>query len=317
MAFSVTALTDYTREYEGKLVTSLLFAPKTAQVIEQIGNVQSGIKSTEKITIHDTDAIFQTGGTCGFLSSGATTFTQKTISVGKIKVHESICPKTLESKYLQKFLAAGSQYTTFDFAAEYTAKKVARIGAQLETAIWQGSTASVNVNLNKFQGLKTLAAADGTVVNANSTTYYGAALTGGFTAATIINAVNAVYKAFPPEQLNRTDLVVFCGWDAFRLYGTALTEGKYFVNWSADMPSGEMMIPNTNVKLIAVNGLNGTNFMMGTYGENLFLGTDLLNEEERFELFFAKEADELRFMAEWKYGVQYAFGDQVVKFDAA
>lgn len=317
MAFSVTALTDYTREYEGKLVTSLVFAPKTAQVIEQLGNVQSGIKSTEKITIHDTDAIFQVGGTCGFNSSGATTFTQKTITVGKIKVHESICPKTLESKYLQKFLAAGSQYTTFDFAAEYTGKKVARIGAQLETAIWQGSTASVNVNLNKFQGLRTLMVADSTVVNANSAAFYGSALTGGFTAATIINAVNALYKAIPAEILNRTDLVAFCGWDAFRLYGTALTEGKYFVNWSEAMPSGELMIPNTNVKLIAVNGLNGTNYMAATYGENLFLGTDLLNEEDRFELFHAKEADEMRFMAEWKYGVQYAFGEHVADFDAA
>jgi hypothetical protein len=42
----------------------------------------------------------------------------------------------------------------------------------------------------------------------------------------------------------------------------------------------------------------------------------MLNEEERFELFWAKEADELRFMAEWKYGIQFAFPDKVVKFIA-
>jgi hypothetical protein len=47
---------------------------------------------------------------------------------------------------------------------------------------------------------------------------------------------------------------------------------------------------------------------------NLFLGTDLLNEEERFEIFFAKEADEIRFVSEFKMGVNIAFPDEVVRF---
>ena len=49
MAFNVSGLTDYTRAYEGKLVTSIVYAPRTAKVIEAIGNVQVGI--TEAGTI--------------------------------------------------------------------------------------------------------------------------------------------------------------------------------------------------------------------------------------------------------------------------
>jgi hypothetical protein len=46
----------------------------------------------------------------------------------------------------------------------------------------------------------------------------------------------------------------------------------------------------------------------------MIFGTDLLNEEERFEIFYAKEADEVRFVAEFKAGVQIAFPDQCARF---
>jgi hypothetical protein len=47
---------------------------------------------------------------------------------------------------------------------------------------------------------------------------------------------------------------------------------------------------------------------------NMFLGTDLLNEEEKFEIFYAKEADQVRFVSEFKMGVNIAFPDEAVKF---
>jgi hypothetical protein len=78
-----------------------------------------------------------------------------------------------------------------------------------------------------------------------------------------------------------------------------------------------MMLPGTNVKLVAVNGLNGTDKIVATRMSNLYLGVDLLNEEERFELFYAKEADEMRFVAEWKMGIQYAFPTEIVYFAVA
>jgi hypothetical protein len=86
-------------------------------------------------------------------SSGTTTITQRTLTVGKIKVQESICPKTFEAKYTQKALREGSSYDYMAYAEEYSAQKVQRIGAALETAIWQGDTASGTANLARFDGL--------------------------------------------------------------------------------------------------------------------------------------------------------------------
>ena len=191
MAFDVSALANYTKENEALLVTSSVLGAKTASLIKAQGNVMVGVKSSEKINIMDTDAIFQAGGTCGFNASGTTTFTQRTVTVGKIKVNESLCPKALETKYLQKALPEGSRYDSIAFAAEYTDKKAARIAAQLETAIWQGDTASVNVNLNKFDGLVKLIGTS--AVEANNSTYYGTPAT-SITSANVVAIVDALYR---------------------------------------------------------------------------------------------------------------------------
>mgnify|MGYP006197867319 CR=1 FL=1 len=152
MSFNVSALSNYTKENEALLVTSSVLGAKTAALIQSAGNVMVGVKSAETINIMDTDAVFQAGGTCGWNASGATTFSQRAVTIGKIKVQESLCPKALEAKYLQKALPTGSTYDSIPFEEEYSKKKAATIAAQLETALWQGDTDSVNVNLNKFDG---------------------------------------------------------------------------------------------------------------------------------------------------------------------
>ncbi len=104
MGFDVSALANYTKENEALLVTSSVLGSKTASLIKSAGNVMVGVKSSEKINIMQTDAIFQDGAACGFNASGSTTFTQRTVTPGKIKVNEALCPKDLEAKYLQKAL---------------------------------------------------------------------------------------------------------------------------------------------------------------------------------------------------------------------
>jgi hypothetical protein len=76
----------------------------------------------------------------------------------------------------------------------------------------------------------------------------------------------------------------------------------------------EIVIPATNVRMIAVGGLNGTNRMYLGRLSNFFVGTDLANEEEDFKFWFSLDNDIVRFRATMKYGVQIAFPDQLVRF---
>jgi hypothetical protein len=273
-----------------------------------------GVKSSEKINIMETDAIFQDGASCGFNASGSTTFTQRTVSPGKIKLNEALCPKDLESKYLQKSLPTGSYYDSIPFEQEYSEKKAKTIAAQLETALWQGDTTSVNVNLNKFDGLVKLIGAASGVVAANASTFISGAPLSSITAANVISIFDGVYQAIPAKVVAADDMTIFCGQDLFRTYTVALKNSGSF-NYQIDVKAdSEFVLPGTTIKVIAVAGLNGTNKVYAMRLSNMFLGTDLLNEEERFEIFYAKEADEVRFVSEFKMGVNIAFPDEVVKF---
>ena len=314
MGFDVSALANYTKENEALLVTSSVLGAKTAALIKSAGNVMVGVKSSEKINIMETDAIFQDGASCGFNASGSTTFTQRTVTPGKIKVNEALCPKDLEAKYLQKALPTGSMYDSVPFEQEYSEKKAKTIAAQLETALWQGDTTSVNVNLNKFDGLVKLIGAATGVVAANASTFISGAPLSSITDANVISIFDGVYKAIPAKVVAADDMTIFCGQDLFRTYTIALKNSSSF-NYAIDVKAdSEFVLPGTTIKVVAVAGLNGTNKVYAMRLSNLFLGTDLLNEEEKFEIFYAKEADQVRFVSEFKMGVNIAFPDEAVKF---
>lgn len=315
MAFSVGTLADYTKENEALLVTNSVLGAKTAQLIKSQGNVMVGVKSSETINIMDTDAFFQAGGTCGFNASGTTSFTQRPVVVGKIKVNEALCPKSLESKYLQKALPTGSIYDSIPFEQEYSDKKAKVIAAQLETAIWQGDTASANGNLNKFKGfIKHSLEASASIIAANSSTYISGGPVASITSANVIAVFDAVYLAIPAKVVAADDMTIFCGQDLFRTYTVALKNSQSFA-YSIDVKAdSEFILPGTSIKVVAVAGLNGTNKIYASRLSNMFIGTDLLNEEERFEIFYAKEADEVRFVSEFKMGVNFAFPDEWVEF---
>lgn len=313
MAFSVSSLANYTKENEALLVTASVLGAKTASLIKSAGNVMVGVKSAETINIMDTDAFFQAGGTCGWNASGTTSFTQRTVNVGKIKVQEALCPKTLEAKYLQKALPTGSMYDSIPFEQEYTDKKALTIAAQLETAIWQGDSASANGNLNKFDGLIKLIGAASGVVDANVSGFVSGGPVSSITASNVIALLDGVYKAIPAKVVAADDMTIFVGQDTFRTYTIALKNANMF-NYAFDgKADSEFVLPGTSIKVVAVAGLNNTNDIFALRLSNLFLGTDLLNEEEKFEIFFAKEADEVRFAAEFKMGVNIAFPDEIVK----
>jgi hypothetical protein len=313
MSFSISTLSNYTKENEAQLVTSSVLGAKTAALIKSVGNVMVGVKSAETINIMDTDAFFQAGGTCGWNASGTTSFTQRTVTVGKIKVQEALCPKALEAKYLQKALPTGSQYDSIPFEQDYSDKKAKTIASQLETALWQGDTASANGNLNKFDGfIKLIGAASG-VVDANVSGFISGAPLSSITAANVVSLFDGIYKAIPAKVVAAEDMVIVCGMDTFRTYTIALKNANMF-NYAFDgKADAEFTLPGTSIKVVALQGLNGTNDLYAMRLSNLFLGTDLLNEEEKFEIFFAKEADEVRFAAEFKMGVNVAFPDEIVK----
>jgi len=325
MAFLVTGLTAYTEQNEQQLVTASLFEARTQQLILSEGNVMTGVKSSQTVNRMDTDVFFQDDSSCGFSASGTTEFTQRTLTVGKVKTQEILCPKDLEAYYLQKALPAGSNYDSMIFAQEYTARKAGKIAEALEVAIWTATGSGFggsNGLLNKFKGIKQLVSdAGGSVVNANVTGFYGtgAPITLIDTTTKAKNAVLAVIKALPAKVKGKSDVRIFCGWDVYDLLIQAYVDANlYHYNPGSENtpPASEFKVPGTTYSVVPVHGLNDTNDIYAFRMSNIFMGVDLQGEEDNFEMWYSQDDRNVKFSASFKMGIQFAFPDEIVKFEA-
>lgn len=317
MALDVSTLTSYVIENEDLLVVKSLFGPRTAELISKEGTVMTGVKFAEQINILATDALFQNGVGCTRVTSGTTTITQRKVTIGDIAVVEDLCVKTLNTVYMSKKLANGSNNDpALPFEQEYTNLKAATIAKKLEIALWQGDTLNAgNDGLARFDGYIKLIDAAGTAVNGNPTNI----TTGtGIIAGNVVGIVNGVVAKIPADVLGQDDVRIFCGWDTFATYVAAYTALNLFAfaptGSETKAAAGELIIPGTYYRLTAVHGLDGTNRLFAIRMSNMFYGVDLENDYEQWSIMPDQFKDFLRFKVLFKAGVNVAFPNEIVQF---
>lgn len=306
MALNVAGLTTYTDELKMELIKKSVLQGRTTQLI----TVQPDIKSSATVNIIDSTLVLQAGA-CGFNEDGETALTQRDLAVCPIKINESICLDTLEAYYTQKMMQPGSYNEDIPFEQMYSEEKAGKISAQIDDLIWKGDTDGGTGNLALCDGFLVLADSEtGSVVTGNTGAY------SALTANNIIDVVDDMVTAIPSDIIDADDLHLFVGYEVYRLYAKALRDANLFHYTGAENQGQDFsqMIPGTNVRVIAIRGLNGTNRMMLSRAANLYFGTDLLNDAEEFKIFFSQDNDEVRFIAKWKMGVQFAFPEFVVDF---
>lgn len=318
MAFSLGSLGNYTRQSLKPLLTSAVIGAKTQQMIVKDGILLTKVKSAESIPLMETDAIFQTDS-CSFDPSGTTTFTQRTVTIGKIKVEEKLCPKDLETKFLQEALRAGSTYEDFgnsEFEKAYLNRKNEIIAKQLEVALWQGDTSSSDENLKKFDGLIKLIDA-GSPIDANVSGYTGIATVTTLTASNAIAVVKGVKNAIPAALKGRKDVVIFCGYDFYDMYVDAgVTANLFHYDFKDNSNYGGLTVPGTGIRLEAVHGLDGTGDLYAFRMANVAMGVDLEDEEMSYKMWYSQDNNDVRFRVAFKMGVNVAFTNECVKFKA-
>jgi hypothetical protein len=319
MSLSLGTLSAYTKQLVQPLLTSAVIEAKTQELIMDGGIVIPNAKSVVAVPIMDTDAVFQSDS-CSWNPSGTTSFTQRTITVGKIKVEESICPKDLEAYFTQEALRQGSTYEDFgnaEFQAAYLAKKNLRIAAQIETALWQGDiTGSGGANLNKFDGLIKLID-NGSPIDANVSGFTGVATISTITASNVVAATEGIYKAIPAAVMAKGDVKIFVGMDWYRLLILAYRALNLFSYNPQDVNAQSFILPGTNIEIIPVNGLNTTGDAYAISLSNMAMAVDLEAEEENYTMWYSKDNGDVRFRVAFKIGINVGITSEVVKFKAA
>jgi hypothetical protein len=322
--FSLGGLSAYTEENKADIVTKSILGARTMGLID----VRAGIKSAMKIPILDTTSNFQAGGTCAFNTSGTTTVTQTTITPVALKLNMSWCPSELEAYFTQKYLKAGALYSgTYDsqdgidnlFFTAITDRVQAYINKQVEAMLWLGNTATTaDPNLKLMNGfIKTIDTA---------ATAIAATPLASIAIGTVRDIFEEIIFQKIPNAILGDNPVVFCSQEDYRLLLNALWVDNlyHYIPSAAENAGLELTYPGSNVKVIAVPGLNSDNgtglpiaakhrIFAGTTS-NFVAGVDLENDIQNFDLWYSKDNREVRMVMDFKLGVANHFTDQIVQY---
>lgn len=304
MAFSVSTITGYVAANEKQLVGKAVIGGTTASKL----NLQTGVKGSAYLNLLTADPILADGSACGWNGAGTTTVTRRQISTSLIKINQEFCDKDLIGTALQYDVKVAVGQKTLPFEQEFIGQNLAMINKKLEEIIWKGDiTGSTSTHLDRFNGFIKVLEASAGVVNAT--------VSGKTLAADTLTAINAMVAALPNEIMTRTDLVIFVGIDIYRKAIKAYQDANLFHFQPADLTGNfETMIPGTNISLVGVHGLTGTNKAYGSYAENMYLGTDLEGDYEKFAFWYSEDNRMFRLAVEFNAGVQVAFPDMVVEY---
>lgn len=303
--FNLSSLSTYTDEVGGELIRRAILEGETAKII----TVQPGIKGSQAINLLNSNLVVQEGS-CGWSSSGSTIYTQRDITVCQYKVNESLCPADLNNYWLGQLLTPGSTPETVPFEQQISELKVAQISQYVENLMWGASSASTC-----FSGFKEL------VAGVSGTTADTQTVTGGIVvpgqsplaSTTALAQIDNLVEAIPDDIVDRTDLVIFMSHANYRKYLINYRTANYYhYNPENSYEDFKTFHPATNILVHPVGGLNGSNLIVLAPAGYMFMGVDLLSDQETLKMFYSVDFDEVRLRSNFKVGVQIAWPNFVI-----
>jgi len=298
MAFNVGSISTYVDQLKQELITASVLQGETLNLISVI----PGIKYSEALN-QLSNTISVQNATCGFTSNGSLALSQRNITVTALEVKEELCPKTLEKYWMgQKMKPGTPKDATFEeiFSKSY----VEKINEFNEMTLWQGNTSSTGNTYCKFDGFYALLTGETSKIQLTGTS-------SGVTSS--VAFIDAVVAKIPAAILSRNDLYIFMSYANYVVYVQNLRALNLYQFTSGDMGTNySTKVPGTTITVKATHGLDGTNYLVATYAENLIAGCDLENEDEKFSMLYDPYQDNVKVNIQWKLGAQIAFPQHVV-----
>jgi hypothetical protein len=294
--FNLSSLATYTDEVGGELMRKAILEGETAKIIK----VQPGVKGSQAINLLDSTLVVQ-DGSCGWSSSGQTTYTQRDITVCQYKVNEALCPQDLNDYWLGQLLTPGSYNETVPFEEQISILKTQQISQYIENQIWQATSATTC-----FSGFKELINNTAGVITVTGTS--------AITSTNALAQVDLLVEAIPDDIVNRTDLVVFMSHANYRKYLINYRTANYYhFNPEDSYQNFKTFHPATNILVHPVGGLNASNKLVLAPAGYMVLGVDLMSDSETLKMFYSVDFDEVRLRSNFKVGVQIAWPQYVIQ----
>ena len=293
MALNVSTLSNYVEEKRLPLIAKSFLRGKTIDLIQ----LETGVLQDTALNLVSASVEFGDGASCGWNPTEGVALSQRLLKPTFLKVNQVFCDKDLLKKWAsyEVKLAAGREQLPFE---EKFMEEIANaINESIEKLVWQGDTSHTNEPDGFLKILETGGSGVVSVTwNAGTTAY---------------NKIKAVYNAIPANIIDKEDTVIFVGEETYREFIQDLVAANLY-HFSPDYKAGEYMVPGTSVRVIAVNGLNGTGKIVAGRLSNFFYGVGAEDDKDTFDFWYSQDNREFRLAAYFAIAVQVAYPNEIV-----
>lgn len=283
----VTGITGYVEEHRSELLSKAMLDGRSRRAF----NLMSDVKGPTTLNIMDTNVVFGELQ-CGWNESGSTEFSQRKLEPKALSVNMAFCDKKLLGTYAQYEVKVAAGLEEMPFEEKWTSQILASVNEQIEKMIYQGTGTGA-----EFKGLiPILSAETGTVkvtVASGSSAY---------------EYLKEVAKAIPVAVKSP---VILVSTPLYREYMQDLVAANLF-HYDPANGENEYKLPGTDIRVIAVDGLNGSENVIAADMANLFYGVSADEDSDTFDLWYSKDNREFRLAINFIAGVQVAFPNEVV-----
>jgi hypothetical protein len=244
--------------------------------------------------------------------SGDTIFTDRAIAVETIGYLKRFCQKDLAGFWTQLALRPGAmaEDKTLPFEQILINYLLELHAFELEKLIWQGNKATGVGNLAFMNGFNQFLTVANGCVDLNTT---------GTSSIDATNAFDIFYEAFtntPSNIAEGQDFICFTGRENFNFLLKNLVDlNLYNYNPTQIATLSELLLPGTNMRVVKVNGLNGTTKIYTGRASHFFFGTDLSSDFESYDLWYSFDDDVIYLRSKFRAGVQVPFLNQVGTYE--
>lgn len=298
----------------------------------------SGIKFSQAVNVITSTPQWQSANCSLFNPQGTQSWFQRTLTVCPVEQEWSVCyngVNSLEQIWVGMNLPKGSYYDSGKilpetFAEVFVADIMDKIGDGIEYVLFQGSqtggtfSAPLNYSFNNYAQYQSFCQGWlDTLVNTSasqSVTFYGGTATGPLVINTSnvieVNSAFYVVDQLAQQQMQslpnlsaEQDLYLFMNYANFQAYLFSLRNLNYYHFSPLDMMGmSSIKHPGSNNLVIqAVNGLIGSNYLLLTYGRNLYIGYDAEGEEKNMQVWYEPLYNSTLLRPMWKFGTTIAY----------
>ena len=293
MAINVTALSNYVEEKRLPLIAKSFLRGKTVDLIQ----LETGVLQDTALNLVSASVEFGDGASCGWDATDGVALSQRILKPTFLKVNQVFCDKDLLKKWAsyEVKLAAGREQLPFE--EKFMEEISNAISESIEKLVWQGDSSHTNEPDGFLKILETVGS--------------GVVETTWSAGTTAYNKIKAVYNAIPANIIDKEDTVIFVGEETYREFIQDLVAANLY-HFSPDYKAGEYMVPGTSIRVIAVNGLNGTGKIVAGRLSNFFYGVGAEDDKDTFDFWYSQDNREFRLAVYFAIATQVAYPNEIV-----